>query len=63
MVANKFDSRIIVDGVGAGKLLGRGNMLFSAAWNPFPVRIQAAGNTSHLAARGSHGSCGGLGFG
>jgi hypothetical protein len=38
-------------------------MLFSAAWNPFPVRIQAAGNTSHLAARGSHGSCGGLGFG
>ena len=42
MVANKFDSRIIVDGVGAEKLLGRGDMLFSAAWNPFPVRIQGA---------------------
>ena len=42
MVANKFDDRIIVDGVGAEKLLGRGDMLFSAAWNPFPVRIQGA---------------------
>jgi len=42
MVANKFDSRIIIDGVGAEKLLGRGDMLFSAAWNPFPVRIQGA---------------------
>ncbi len=42
MVANKFDSRIIVDGVGAEKLLGRGDMLFSAAWNPFPARIQGA---------------------
>ncbi|MCX7032120.1 MAG: DNA translocase FtsK [Spirochaetes bacterium] len=42
MVANKFDSRIIVDGVGAEKLLGKGDMLFSAAWNPFPVRIQGA---------------------
>ncbi|HET6487520.1 MAG TPA: DNA translocase FtsK [Spirochaetia bacterium] len=42
MVANKFDSRIIIDTVGAEKLLGRGDMLFSAAWNPFPVRIQGA---------------------
>jgi len=42
MVANKFDSRIIVDAVGAEKLLGKGDMLFSAAWNPFPVRIQGA---------------------
>ncbi len=42
MVANKFDSRIIVDSVGAEKLLGKGDMLFSAAWNPFPVRIQGA---------------------
>jgi S-DNA-T family DNA segregation ATPase FtsK/SpoIIIE len=42
MVANKFDSRIIVDAVGAEKLLGKGDMLLSAAWNPFPVRIQGA---------------------
>jgi DNA segregation ATPase FtsK/SpoIIIE, S-DNA-T family len=42
MVANKFDSRIIIDSVGAEKLLGKGDMLFSAAWNPFPVRIQGA---------------------
>jgi DNA segregation ATPase FtsK/SpoIIIE-like protein len=42
MVANKFDSRIIIDGVGAEKLLGKGDMLFSAAWNPFPTRIQGA---------------------
>jgi S-DNA-T family DNA segregation ATPase FtsK/SpoIIIE len=42
MVANKFDSRIIIDCVGAEKLLGKGDMLFSAAWNPFPVRIQGA---------------------
>jgi len=40
MVANKFDSRIIIDAVGAEKLLGKGDMLFSAAWNPFPTRIQ-----------------------
>jgi len=42
MVANKFDSRIIIDSVGAEKLLGKGDMLFSAAWNPFPTRIQGA---------------------
>ncbi len=42
MVANKFDSRIIIDCVGAEKLLGKGDMLLSAAWNPFPVRIQGA---------------------
>ncbi len=42
MVANKFDSRIIIDAVGAEKLLGKGDMLLSAAWNPFPVRIQGA---------------------
>jgi S-DNA-T family DNA segregation ATPase FtsK/SpoIIIE len=42
MVANKFDSRIIIDAVGAEKLLGKGDMLFSAAWNPFPTRIQGA---------------------
>jgi S-DNA-T family DNA segregation ATPase FtsK/SpoIIIE len=40
MVASKFDSRIIIDAVGAEKLLGQGDMLFSAAWDPIPVRIQ-----------------------
>jgi S-DNA-T family DNA segregation ATPase FtsK/SpoIIIE len=40
MVASKFDSRIIIDMVGAEKLLGRGDMLFSGAQDPFPVRMQ-----------------------
>jgi S-DNA-T family DNA segregation ATPase FtsK/SpoIIIE len=40
MVASKFDSRIIIDAVGAEKLLGQGDMLFSAAWDPVPVRLQ-----------------------
>ncbi len=40
MVAGKFDSRIIIDSVGAEKLLGQGDMLFSAAWDPVPVRMQ-----------------------
>ena len=42
MVASKFDSRIIIDGVGAEKLLGRGDMLFASAWDPAPIRIQGA---------------------
>ena len=42
MVASKFDSRIIIDGVGAEKLLGRGDMLFTSAWDPTPIRIQGA---------------------
>ena len=42
MVASKFDSRIIIDMVGADKLLGRGDMLFVSAWDPFPKRIQGA---------------------
>ncbi|MBT3274143.1 MAG: DNA translocase FtsK [Spirochaetales bacterium] len=42
MVASKFDSRIIIDSVGAEKLLGRGDMLFTSAWDPFPIRIQGA---------------------
>lgn len=40
MVAGKFDSRIIIDAVGAEKLLGQGDMLFSAAWDPVLVRMQ-----------------------
>ncbi len=42
MVAGKFDSRIIIDSVGAEKLLGQGDMLFSAAWDPVLKRIQGA---------------------
>lgn len=42
MVASKFDSRIIIDSVGAEKLLGRGDMLFTSAWDPFPIRMQGA---------------------
>jgi S-DNA-T family DNA segregation ATPase FtsK/SpoIIIE len=42
MVASKFDSRIIIDAVGAEKLLGRGDMLFTSAWDPFPIRMQGA---------------------
>jgi S-DNA-T family DNA segregation ATPase FtsK/SpoIIIE len=42
MVAGKFDSRIIIDAVGAEKLLGRGDMLFTSAWDPVPTRIQGA---------------------
>ena len=42
MVASKVDSRIILDTMGADKLLGRGDMLFTSAWDPFPVRMQGA---------------------
>lgn len=42
MVASKFDSRIIIDSVGAEKLLGQGDMLFASAWDPVPVRIQGS---------------------
>ena len=42
MVAGKFDSRIIIDMVGAEKLLGRGDMLFSGSTDAFPVRMQGA---------------------
>jgi len=42
MVASKFDSRIIIDAVGAEKLLGKGDMLLSSAWDAFPYRMQGA---------------------
>ncbi|TVR66280.1 MAG: DNA translocase FtsK [Spirochaetaceae bacterium] len=42
MVASKVDSRIILDAMGADKLLGRGDMLFTSAADPFPVRMQGA---------------------
>ncbi len=42
MVASKTDSRIIIDQMGAEKLLGRGDMLFTSSWNPFPNRVQGA---------------------
>jgi S-DNA-T family DNA segregation ATPase FtsK/SpoIIIE len=42
MVASKMDSRIIIDMVGAEKLLGKGDMLYAGVVDPFPVRIQGA---------------------
>ncbi|MBN1413414.1 MAG: DUF87 domain-containing protein [Spirochaetales bacterium] len=42
MVASKFDSRIIIDSVGAEKLLGKGDMLLCPAWDPVPDRIQGS---------------------
>jgi S-DNA-T family DNA segregation ATPase FtsK/SpoIIIE len=42
MVASKFDSRIIIDTVGAEKLLGRGDMLVATAWDPYPIRMQGS---------------------
>lgn len=40
MVASKIDSRIILDLPGAEKLLGKGDMLYTSATDPFPIRIQ-----------------------
>ena len=42
MVASKMDSRIIIDMVGAEKLLGKGDMLYAGAVEPFPIRMQGA---------------------
>ncbi|MDR2193067.1 MAG: DNA translocase FtsK [Treponema sp.] len=42
MVASKMDSRIIIDMVGAEKLLGKGDMLYAGIVDPFPVRMQGA---------------------
>jgi S-DNA-T family DNA segregation ATPase FtsK/SpoIIIE len=40
--ASQVDSRTIIDGVGAEKLLGQGDMLFSTADMPKPKRVQGA---------------------
>jgi len=42
MVSSKTDSRIIIDMVGADKLLGKGDMLYSGVVDPFPIRMQGA---------------------
>lgn len=39
-VSSQIDSRTILDGSGAEKLLGRGDMLFSAYGSPMPTRVQ-----------------------
>jgi DNA segregation ATPase FtsK/SpoIIIE-like protein len=41
-VASHIDSRTILDGMGAEKLLGRGDMLFRSNNDPDPVRIHGA---------------------
>jgi S-DNA-T family DNA segregation ATPase FtsK/SpoIIIE len=41
-VASQTDSRVIIDGMGAEKLVGMGDMLVITATEPRPVRIQGA---------------------
>ena len=41
-VASQVDSRTIIDGIGAEKLLGQGDMLFTTAESPKARRIQGA---------------------
>jgi S-DNA-T family DNA segregation ATPase FtsK/SpoIIIE len=41
-VSSQVDSRVILDGAGADKLLGKGDMLFLSAQSPKPRRIQGA---------------------
>ncbi len=41
-VSSQIDSRTILDGAGAEKLLGKGDMLFFPAGIPKPVRLQGA---------------------
>jgi S-DNA-T family DNA segregation ATPase FtsK/SpoIIIE len=42
MVASKTDSRIIIDAIGAEKLLGKGDMLYQGIVDAFPIRMQGA---------------------
>jgi S-DNA-T family DNA segregation ATPase FtsK/SpoIIIE len=41
-VASKIDSRTIIDGNGAERLLGRGDMLLSLTGEPEPIRLHGA---------------------
>jgi S-DNA-T family DNA segregation ATPase FtsK/SpoIIIE len=41
-VSSQIDSRTIIDGAGAEKLLGKGDMLFFPSGIPKPVRVQGA---------------------
>lgn len=41
-VSSSVDSRTIIDGVGAEKLLGKGDMLFFPSGLPKPIRVQGA---------------------
>lgn len=41
-VASQVDSRTIIDGIGAEKLLGQGDMLLQTADMPKPIRVQGA---------------------
>jgi len=41
-VASQIDSRTIIDGAGAEKLLGAGDMLFTSSESPKPERVQSA---------------------
>jgi S-DNA-T family DNA segregation ATPase FtsK/SpoIIIE len=41
-VPGQVDSRVMIDQIGAEKLLGQGDMLFITAENPKPIRIQGA---------------------
>ena len=41
-VSSQVDSRTILDGAGAEKLLGKGDMLFYPSGAPKPIRVQGA---------------------
>lgn len=41
-VTSQVDSKTILDGAGADKLLGKGDMLYKLASKPHPVRVQSA---------------------
>lgn len=44
-VASQIDSRTILDGVGAEKLLGKGDMLYLSSDSPKPIRLQSGNVT------------------